>query len=230
MTVIDHMSFREEQYRLRLAALKEEAESAARDRRRTGAKLQRARAEVAELAAAANAAANAAAMASAAANRSALSGGGGMEGAGAGGGQQQQFQNQRTAAAAATTQKTISDLGDPRGRPSPLVHLAAAAAAAAVLWFHRAGAGVFPPLAHKVVTAVAAPAALLWAGAGAGRPAAPHAALLCVSCFLLGYCASHWVALGAVSWRGGGRGEERKKKSERERERKRDKNSSKSEL
>ena len=50
MTVIDHMSFREEQYRLRLAALKEEADAAARDRRRTGAKLQRARAEVAPIA------------------------------------------------------------------------------------------------------------------------------------------------------------------------------------
>ena len=202
MTVIDHMSFREEQYRLRLAALKEEADSAARDRRRTGAKLQRARAEVAELAAAANAAANAAAMASAEANRSrSLSGG--MEGAGGMGQQQQQqqqhqFQNQRTTPTTAA-QRTASDLGDPRGRPGPLVHLAAAAAAAAVLWFHRAGAfDVFPPLAHKVVTAVAAPAALLWAAAGAGRPAAPHAALLAVSFFLLGYCASHWVALGAV--------------------------------
>ena len=195
MTVIDHMSFREEQYRLRLAALKEEADAAARDRRRTGAKLQRARAEVAELAAAANAAANAAAMASAAANRSgALSGGGGgMEGGGGTGGQH--FRNQQTAM---TTQKTTSDLGDPRGRPSPLVHVAAAAAAAAVLWFHRAGVDVFPPLAHKVVTAVAAPFALLWAGAAVGRPAAPHAVLLAVSFFLLGYCASHWVALGAV--------------------------------
>ena len=197
MTVIDHMSFREEQYRLRLAALKEEAESTARDRRRVGAKLQRARAEVAELAAAANAAANAAAMASAVANRSALSNG--MEG-GAGGGiaQQQQFQSQRTTLTTAT-QKPISDLGDPRGRPSILVHLAAACAALAVLWFNRAGAfDVFPPLAHKVVTAVAGPAALLWAGACCGRPGAPHAVLLGVSFFLLGYCASHWVALGAV--------------------------------
>lgn len=198
MTVIDHMSFREEQYRLRLAALKEEADAAARDRRRVGAKLQRARAEVAELAAAANAAANAAAMASAAASRSALSQGGGMgmEGGGAGGGQQQQFQSQRTTTT--TTQKTSSDLGDPRGRPSALVHVAAAAAAASVLWFHRAGVDVFPPLAHKVVTAVATPFALLWAAAGVGRPAAPHAVLLSVSFFLLGYCASHWVALGAV--------------------------------
>lgn len=195
MTVIDHMSFREEQYRLRLAALKEEADATARDRRRTGAKLQRARAEVAELAAAANAAANAAAMASAAANRSALSGG--TEAGGAGGAGQQQFhQNQRTATEA--RKNASSDLGDPRGRPSALVHVAAAAAAAAVLWFHRAGVDVFPPLAHKVVTAVAAPFALLWAGAAVGRPAAPHAVLLAVSFFLLGYCASHWVALGAV--------------------------------
>ena len=195
MTVIDHMSFREEQYRLRLAALKEEAESAARDRRRTGAKLQRARAEVAELAAAANAAANAAAMASAAANRNAMAGGGGgMEGSAG-----QHFQRTATTGAATTSeQQTSSDLGNPRGRPSPLVHLAAACAALSVLWFHRAGVDVFPPLAHKVVTAVAGPFALLWAAAGFGRPAAPHAVLLSVSFFLMGYCASHWVALGAV--------------------------------
>lgn len=191
--MIDHMSYREEQYRLRLAALKEEADAAARERRRTGAKLHRARAEVAELAAAANAAANAAAMASAAANRSTLAGG--MEG-GAGGAGQQHFQNnqQRTTA----TPKPTSDLGDPRGRPTLLVHVAAVAAAVSVLWFQRVGVDVFPPLAHKVVTAVAAPAALLWAAAGIGRPAAPHAVLLAVSFFLFGYCASHWVALGAV--------------------------------
>lgn len=197
MTVIDHMSFREEQYRLRLAALKEEADAAARERRRAGAKLQRARAEVAELAAAANAAANAAAMASAAANRSSLSGGTEAGGAGGAGGAGQQLHlNQRTAMEA--RKNSSFDLGDPRGRPSALVHVAAAAAAAAVLWFHRAGVDVFPPLAHKVVTAVAAPFALLWAGAAVGRPAAPHAVLLAVSFFLLGYCASHWVALGAV--------------------------------
>ena len=198
--MIDHMSYREEQYRLRLAALREEADAAARDRRRVGAKLQRARAEVAELAAAANAAANAAAMASAAANR-----GGMMEGTTQQ--QLQHFQHRTTTAAAATPPQQqrksfpllSSSLGDPRGRPSALAHASAAAAAASVLWFHRAGPDVFPPLAHKVVTAVAAPFALAWLGAlVSGRPVAPHATLLAVSFFLLGYCASHWVALGAV--------------------------------
>jgi hypothetical protein len=159
MTVIDHMSYREEQYRLQLKAARDEADARARDARRAAGKLTKARSKL-------DAASTAAALASS-------GDGGGREGAGG------------------------SSLA-PLPPPQRAHHAAAAAAAAAVYWFRHQPD--FPAISHKVVAALAAPAALAWAAAAAGRPFAgvgPRG-LLAAACFLLGYCASHWVALGAA--------------------------------
>jgi hypothetical protein len=77
-------------------------------------------------------------------------------------------------------------------------HAAAAAAAAAVWWFQRQPD--FPSIAHKVVAALAVPGAIFWFALLLGRPLAgvgPRC-VTAAAAFLMGYCASHWVALGAV--------------------------------
>lgn len=171
MTVIDHMSYREEQYRLQLRAARDEADARAREKRRAASKLMKARAEADASAREAAAARDAVAVAAAHAVVGSEDGGGVRGG--------QATTAARAPAAAAT-------------------HAAAVAALASSWWFR--GQPDFPSISHKVVAALAVPLAVLWALWALGRPAARAGArsVLAGAAFLLGFCASSWVSLGAV--------------------------------